>query len=103
MKFIHQDEDFGALLDVVATDTGIAPALVEKDYWVVHALPPLRVRRPPVRPCPRSPSPNERQNVHQRRLQVSTDLGPAPVRSRQRQSDDSDLTAAAPTVRIRPD
>lgn len=38
MSFIHDDPDFPQLLAIVARDTGIAAALVEKDYWVTHCL-----------------------------------------------------------------
>ncbi len=38
MRFIHEDEDFTALILAVATHRRILPALVEKDYWVTHTL-----------------------------------------------------------------
>lgn len=38
MSFVHQDPDFGRLLEIVSRATGIAAALVEKDYWVTHTL-----------------------------------------------------------------
>ena len=38
MSFVHEDGEFGQLLDIVARETGIAAALIEKDYWVTHAL-----------------------------------------------------------------
>jgi hypothetical protein len=38
VTFIHQDPEFVDLLEIVAAETGIGLALVEKDYWVVHAL-----------------------------------------------------------------
>lgn len=39
MTFIHEDADaFDDLLTIVAGDRNIAIALVEKDYWVTHAL-----------------------------------------------------------------
>lgn len=38
MTFIHDDPEFVDLLDIVASDAGIGRPLVEKDYWVVHAL-----------------------------------------------------------------
>lgn len=37
-EFVHQDPDFGALLRIVASDVGVQEALVEKDYWVAHAM-----------------------------------------------------------------
>lgn len=39
MSFVHDDPDFPLLLDAVAAAGPLrAPALVEKDYWVTHAL-----------------------------------------------------------------
>lgn len=38
MSFVHEDTDFQQLLRIVARETGIAAALIEKDYWVTHAL-----------------------------------------------------------------
>mgnify|MGYP001564366881 CR=1 FL=1 len=38
MSFIHDDPDFARLLAIVARETGVAAALVEKDYWVTHCL-----------------------------------------------------------------
>jgi hypothetical protein len=38
MTFIHQDTEFGQLVQIVARSTGIAAALIEKDYWVTHTL-----------------------------------------------------------------
>lgn len=38
MSFVHDDPDFGALLNQVSAETGIAAALVEKDYWITHSL-----------------------------------------------------------------
>ena len=38
MKFVHEDEDFPALIATVAASRKILPALVEKDYWVTHTL-----------------------------------------------------------------
>jgi len=38
VSFIHDDPDFAQLLAIVARETGIAAALVEKDYWVTHCL-----------------------------------------------------------------
>jgi hypothetical protein len=38
VTFVHQDPDFDKLLGIVARETGIAEALVEKDYWVTHTL-----------------------------------------------------------------
>lgn len=38
MTFVHEDRDFDALLRIVADKRRIALGLVEKDYWVTHAL-----------------------------------------------------------------
>lgn len=38
MSFIHGAPDFLDLLRIVASRRGLAPGLVEKDYWVTHAL-----------------------------------------------------------------
>jgi hypothetical protein len=38
MRFVHDDADFVALLTQVSAETGIAAALVEKDYWITHSL-----------------------------------------------------------------
>ena len=38
MNFAHDDPEFDDLLRIVARDRGIALGLVEKDYWVTHAL-----------------------------------------------------------------
>ncbi|MCB9740329.1 MAG: nucleotidyl transferase AbiEii/AbiGii toxin family protein [Deltaproteobacteria bacterium] len=37
-RFVHEHEDFAALVDGAARHVGIAVALVEKDYWVTHTL-----------------------------------------------------------------
>ena len=36
--FIHEDPDFLNLIGIVAGKRGLALAIVEKDYWVTHAL-----------------------------------------------------------------
>jgi hypothetical protein len=38
MTFLHEDRDFSDLVAVVAKKRDLAPALVEKDYWVTHVL-----------------------------------------------------------------
>jgi len=38
MSFVHEDPHFEQLLAIVARETGIAEALIEKDYWVTHTL-----------------------------------------------------------------
>jgi hypothetical protein len=38
MTFIHEDHEFMHLVQIVARATGIAAALIEKDYWVTHTL-----------------------------------------------------------------
>ena len=36
--YLHQRDDFELLLRVVGEEKGIDPSLVEKDYWIMHAL-----------------------------------------------------------------
>jgi hypothetical protein len=38
VSFVHEDPDFDALVRIVADKRGLALSLVEKDYWVTHAL-----------------------------------------------------------------
>lgn len=38
MSFVHDDREFDGLLQIVANERGLGVALVEKDYWVTHAL-----------------------------------------------------------------
>ena len=38
MTFVHQDAEFRQLVQIVSRSTGIAAALIEKDYWVTHTL-----------------------------------------------------------------
>ena len=38
MSFLHDDDEFPALVRIVAAARGITPGLVEKDYWVTHTL-----------------------------------------------------------------
>lgn len=38
MPFIHDDREFNDLVQIVAGANELAPALVEKDYWVTHVL-----------------------------------------------------------------
>ena len=38
MTFVHEDAEFDDLLRIVAGRRGLAIGLVEKDYWVTHAL-----------------------------------------------------------------
>ena len=38
MSFVHDDPAFAPLLTQVTDATKVAPALVEKDYWITHAL-----------------------------------------------------------------
>lgn len=37
-EFLHRRSDFGDLLNLVASNEGITPTLVEKDYWIMHCL-----------------------------------------------------------------
>ena len=36
--FLHELNDFDELIQVVSGEHGIAPQLVEKDYWIMHCL-----------------------------------------------------------------
>ena len=36
--YLHNHPQFAALIRIVADDRGIDPALVEKDYWLMHSL-----------------------------------------------------------------
>ena len=36
--FLHNHKDFPDLIRIVAEKMGIAPVLVEKDYWIMHCL-----------------------------------------------------------------
>jgi hypothetical protein len=36
--YLHHHKDFPALIRIVAEEKGIDPALVEKDYWIMHCL-----------------------------------------------------------------
>jgi hypothetical protein len=36
--FLHQRSDFVDLIRIVAEERGLLPALVEKDYWIMHCL-----------------------------------------------------------------
>ena len=38
MTYVHEDGEFGQLVQIVARETSIAAALIEKDYWVTHTL-----------------------------------------------------------------
>jgi hypothetical protein len=38
MPLLHDTEDYAALIEVVAGEMAIDPALVEKDYWIMHVL-----------------------------------------------------------------
>ncbi|MDE1902171.1 MAG: nucleotidyl transferase AbiEii/AbiGii toxin family protein, partial [Alphaproteobacteria bacterium] len=38
IEFLHRHPDFSSLLQIVADEKRIAPALVEKDYWIMHCL-----------------------------------------------------------------
>lgn len=43
-KLLHKDPTFKELINVVANEMGINPYLVEKDYWIMHALYGLQVQ-----------------------------------------------------------
>jgi hypothetical protein len=36
--FVHEDPEFGDLLQIVSKDRKISRGIIEKDYWVTHAL-----------------------------------------------------------------
>src|SRR5438876_7280173 len=36
--YLHKHPQFPDLIRIVAEEKGIAPALVEKDYWIMHCL-----------------------------------------------------------------
>ena len=38
MSFVHEDRDFPQLLQLTSEEARVAPALIEKDYWVTHCL-----------------------------------------------------------------
>ena len=38
LDFIHNDPEFKELLSIVSTQKGMDITLVEKDYWITHAL-----------------------------------------------------------------
>ncbi|MBB1177681.1 nucleotidyl transferase AbiEii/AbiGii toxin family protein [Brevundimonas aurantiaca] len=38
MPLLHDTEDYAALIEVVAGEMAVDPALVEKDYWIMHVL-----------------------------------------------------------------
>jgi len=37
-KFIHEREDFKPLIQALSNEIKIDPQLIEKDYWIMHAL-----------------------------------------------------------------
>ncbi|GAC1405477.1 MAG: hypothetical protein NVSMB6_00020 [Burkholderiaceae bacterium] len=37
-EFLHDHRDFAQLIAILAEQRGIDPALVEKDYWIMHCL-----------------------------------------------------------------
>jgi hypothetical protein len=43
--FLHNHPDFADLIRIVADEKGIDPALVEKDYWIMHCLYGLQRQR----------------------------------------------------------
>jgi len=36
--FLHYNQDFSDLLNILADEKSIQPALIEKDYWLMHVL-----------------------------------------------------------------
>lgn len=43
-EYLHNHKDFAALIKIVADEKGIEPGLVEKDYWIMHALHGLKTQ-----------------------------------------------------------
>ncbi|MEI6652126.1 MAG: nucleotidyl transferase AbiEii/AbiGii toxin family protein [Chlorobiaceae bacterium] len=37
-QFLHNHKEFNELISIVANNMAITPALVEKDYWIMHCL-----------------------------------------------------------------
>ena len=42
--YLHNHPQFADLIRIVAEEKGIGPALVEKDYWIMHCLYGLQQR-----------------------------------------------------------
>ena len=38
MSLVHEDAELAQLVQIVARETRVAAALIEKDYWVTHTL-----------------------------------------------------------------
>ena len=38
LDYLHNHKEFTALLNIIAEEKSIEPALVEKDYWIMHVL-----------------------------------------------------------------
>jgi hypothetical protein len=38
LDFLHNHPEFKTLIQIVADEKGIDPALIEKDYWIMHCL-----------------------------------------------------------------
>lgn len=38
LDYLHHHTDYQDLIRTVADENGIAPDLVEKDYWIMHCL-----------------------------------------------------------------
>ena len=36
--FLHEDNDFKAVIEQIAVGKKVSPVLVEKDYWIMHCL-----------------------------------------------------------------
>ena len=36
--YLHNHNDFSALINIIAEESNILPYLVEKDYWIMHVL-----------------------------------------------------------------
>jgi predicted nucleotidyltransferase component of viral defense system len=44
-KLLHKDPNFKDLINIVASEMGINPYLVEKDYWIMHVLYGLQAQK----------------------------------------------------------
>jgi hypothetical protein len=38
VNFFHKDQEFGDLLQIISKDQKISRGIIEKGYWVTHAL-----------------------------------------------------------------
>ncbi len=38
LRYLHEQENFRDLLDILAVEKNIQAGLIEKDYWIMHVL-----------------------------------------------------------------